>query len=94
MDAAAEAAMANELLGGGLFDEDLFAKKVAPVEKEKLPSGWRYDSETQLYVDIKTGATRADRPYDKCGTFGCILEDRHPGLHVMADSGIRSRKIE
>ena len=84
--------MANELLGGGLFDEDLFAKKVAPVEKEKLPSGWRYDSETQLYVEIKTGATRADRPYDKCGTFGCILEDRHPGLHVMADSGIRSRK--
>lgn len=33
--------------------------------------------------DVPADATRGSPEYDKCGTFGCILRDRHPGLHVF-----------
>lgn len=29
--------------------------------------------------------------FDRCGTFGCILEDRHPGLHIFEQAPSRDR---
>lgn len=34
-----------------------------------------------------------DGEYERCGTFGCILENKHAGLHVFAMAhGARSRR--
>ena len=36
-----------------------------------------------------------DGYYERCGTYGCILANRHPGLHVfsMDTEGERPRKV-
>ena len=37
--------------------------------------------------------TPAAKPlrFDRCGTFGCILADRHPGLHIFEQAAKRQR---
>lgn len=56
----------------------------------KLPRGWqerlRDDGITEYY-NQKTGVVQTERPYDQCGTFGCILEDRHRGPHQCPEVG-------
>ena len=31
-------------------------------------------------------------PRDRCGTFGCTLPDKHPGLHCIPELGKRVRR--
>ena len=52
----------------GLLDQ-------VPPGKE-LPRGWRSElvDGRLRYVKDATGETTFDRPFDVCGTFGCILE--------------------
>lgn len=32
--------------------------------------------------------------FDRCGTFGCTLPDKHPGLHKIPEMGKRSRRAD
>ena len=53
------------------------------MSADKLPRSWHeFEDEhgKTYYWHEKTGESTYERPYDKCGTFGCILTDRHAGV--------------
>jgi hypothetical protein len=73
--AAVDAAMA---------DQEVPLDPVVSKQKSKgrLPTGWMWDETRALYVNTTTMETRIDRPFDQCGTFGCILLDKQCVLGI------------
>ena len=49
-------------------------------------------AELQATETAAAEAAATEPPFDRCGTFGCVLRDRHRGLHVFADAGRRIRR--
>ena len=71
------------------IDPTQLARQQSEADKG-LPSGWRSEQAPDgrlRYVKRSTGETTFERPFDRCGTFGCVLEDRHRGFHVFQDTG-------
>ena len=57
----------------------------------RLPRGWKESVDVDgrtVFEHAKSGRREHDRSqvYDMCGTFGCILEDKHQGLHEFANA--------
>ena len=71
---------AHELaaMDAAMADEEAPMAPVVPKKKSggRLPTGWYWDEARGLYVNATTLETTVDRPYDRCGTFGCILKDK------------------
>ena len=58
-------------------------------EHPRLPRGWQETVDTEgrtWFCNTSTGRLQLERPWDRCGTFGCILEDRHPGMHIIEEA--------
>ena len=62
----------------GLGDMPAAGAQSSSEGARRLPGSWKWDEERALYIDGSTGETCVDRPYDMCGTFGCLLRDCHP----------------
>ena len=45
-----------------------------------------------LPIAAAASAPRREVKYDMCGTYGCILADKHPGLHIFAETDTSSRQ--
>ena len=72
--AAVDAAMADEVP----LDPVVSKQK----SKGRLPTGWMWDETRALYVHTTTLETSKDRPFDRCGTFGCLLLDKQCVLGI------------
>lgn len=61
----------------------------------RLPRGWLAEvaaDGSYLYRNKATNKITAQRPFDQCGTNGCILEDRHTGLHLIPELEVSGRR--
>ena len=83
MAAAARVAapqMEHELsaVDAAMTDEEMPQEPVVSKQKSegRLPGGWMWDETRDLYVNRNSLETSKDRPYDRCGTFGCLLQDK------------------
>ena len=79
----------------GTVPPSVVRRASANQELPKLPRGWierESDDGVVEFVCTKTGETTTDRPYDRCGTNGCLLQDRHPGLCLEVVGAKRSRR--
>ena len=77
---AASCPMAHEhaAVDAAMADEEVPLGPVVSKQKSKgrLPTGWMWDETRELYVHMTTMEESVDRPFDRCGTFGCLLLDK------------------
>ena len=83
---AASVPMADDpaAVDAAMADQEVPLDPVVSKQKSKgrLPTGWMWDETRALYVNTTTMETRIDRPFDQCGTFGCILLDKQCVLGI------------
>ena len=81
-------AAADSFLGGHTEGVPRITKQPSRTDEVgRLPKGWLVEvvDGVNVFVNKQTGERTKERPYDRCGTNGCILLDRHPGMHVFAE---------
>jgi hypothetical protein len=72
----------------GHAEEPRIAKQLSRTDEVgRLPKGWLVEvvDGVNVFVNEQSGDRTKERPYDRCGTNGCILLDRHSGMHVFAE---------
>lgn len=71
----------------GLAEPRIAKQPSRTDEVGRLPKGWLVEvvDGVNVFVNEQSGDRTKERPYDRCGTNGCILLDRHSGMHVFAE---------
>ena len=81
-------AAADSFLGGHTEGVPRIAKQPSRTDEVgRLPKGWLVEvvDGVNVFVNEQSGDRTKERPYDRCGTNGCILLDRHSCMHVFAE---------